>query len=70
VKDNLRRLSFLLFGFTRGSSSSIGCRFSSLEPVGAVPQPHRSAGRPAAVAKLRRRRIFFTFELTRYSFEL
>jgi hypothetical protein len=40
------------------------------EPVGASPPPHRSAARPAAVAKLRRRRIFFTFELTRYSFEL
>jgi hypothetical protein len=47
VNDHLRRLSFLLFGFTRGSSSSIGCRFSSPEPVGAVIQSHRSAARSA-----------------------
>jgi hypothetical protein len=33
VKDHLRRLPSLLFGFTRGSSSSIGCRFPSSEPV-------------------------------------
>jgi hypothetical protein len=40
------------------------------EPVGAAPRPHRSAARPAAVAKLLRRCIFFTYELARFSFEL
>jgi hypothetical protein len=54
VKDHLRRLPSLLFGFTRGSSSSIGCRFASSEPVGTAPRPRRSAARPAAVAKPRR----------------
>jgi hypothetical protein len=32
AKDHLRRLPSLLFGFTRGSSSSIGCRFPSSSP--------------------------------------
>jgi hypothetical protein len=54
VKDHLRRLPSLLFGFTRGSSSSIGCRFASSEPVGAAPHPRRSVARPAAIAKPRR----------------
>jgi hypothetical protein len=54
VKDHLRRLPSLLFGFTRGSSSSIGCRFPSSEPKGAAPRPRRSAARPAAVANPRR----------------
>jgi hypothetical protein len=54
----------------QGLTSSDCCRFSSPEPVGAAPRQHRSAARPAAVAKLRHRRIFFTFELARFSFEL
>jgi hypothetical protein len=54
VKDPLRCPSHFLFGFARGSSSSIGCRFPSSEPVGAAPRPRRSAARPAAVAKPRR----------------
>jgi hypothetical protein len=37
--------------------------------VGAAPYPRWSAARPAAVAKLRRRRIFFIFELARFTFE-
>jgi hypothetical protein len=36
--------------------------------VGAAPRPHRSAARPAAVAKLHRRRIPFVFELAFFSF--
>jgi hypothetical protein len=46
VKDNLRRPSFLLFGFTRGSSSLVCCRSSSQSPweprldhTGAPPDP-------------------------------
>jgi hypothetical protein len=68
VKDNLCRPSFILLGFTRGSSSSNCCRFSSPGPVGAAPRPHRSAARPAAVAKLHRRRTPFVFELAFFYF--
>jgi hypothetical protein len=68
VKDNLCHPSFFLLGFTRGSSSS-GCyRFSSPGPVGAAPRPCRNTARPAAVAKLYRRRIPFVFELAFFSF--
>jgi hypothetical protein len=68
VKDNLRRPSFFLLGSTRGSSSSGCCRFSSPGPVGATPRPRRSTARPAAFAKLYRRRIPFVFELAFFSF--
>jgi hypothetical protein len=43
VKDHLRRLSSLLFGFTRGLTSACYCRFTSLTPPGA---PSPSAGAP------------------------
>jgi hypothetical protein len=68
VKDKLRRSSFLLLWFTRGSLSLCYRRISSLAPVGAAPRPHRRAARSAAVAKHPRRRIPFAFELTCFFF--
>jgi hypothetical protein len=43
VKDKLRRSSFLLLWFARGSPSLCYRRISSPAPVGAAPRPHRSA---------------------------
>jgi hypothetical protein len=52
VKDHLRRLPSLLFGFTRGLTSACCCRFTSLTPPGA-PSPSAGAlpGSPSTRAR-------------------
>jgi hypothetical protein len=68
VKDKLRRSSFLLLWFARGSPSLCYRRISSPAPIGAAPRPHWSVARSAAVVDLRHRHDPFAFELACLSF--